>query len=94
MEEFTQEDLDAFKEGIVATEVNTQPIISDSFPFESLLIEFESGNSNFIDKLNVHPPPVKHISYILLRFYHRTLNRTERLEAMEIAFFVPLLSVS
>lgn len=50
----THDEVAAYKQYIEDTEVNTQPLISASLPFEGLQVEFESGDSVFLDKLLVH----------------------------------------
>ncbi len=49
----SNERLDEFKREIEETEVLTQPLISEGFPFETLMIEYESASPNFIEKLAV-----------------------------------------
>lgn len=65
MEGLSQEQVDAFKQEIEDTQVNTQPLISDSFPFETLMIEFEAGNPNFLEKLRV-PYRFDHPQHVLI----------------------------
>jgi len=52
----TNEEVEAQKRQIEELEVHTQALVSTRFPFESLLIEFESANHVFIEKLQVHEP--------------------------------------
>lgn len=49
----THDEVAAYKQYIEDTEVNTQPLISVSLPFEGLQVEFESGDAVFLDKLMV-----------------------------------------
>lgn len=49
----THDDIAAYKQHIEDTEVKTQPLITDSLPFEGLMVEFESGDSIFKEKLIV-----------------------------------------
>jgi hypothetical protein len=48
-------DMATFKQEIEEAEVNSQPLMSDSQPFEALFVEFESGNSAFLERLAVSP---------------------------------------
>jgi hypothetical protein len=49
----THDAIAAFKQHIEDTEVNTQPLITASLPFEGLMVEFESGDKVFTEKLVV-----------------------------------------
>lgn len=52
----SNDEVAAYKQYIEDTEVNTQPLISASLPFEGLQVEFESGDPAFIEKLIVLIP--------------------------------------
>lgn len=49
----------AFKQEIEDKEVNIQPLVSDGLPFASLLIEYESADLAFLDKLTLVQPLFK-----------------------------------